>query len=113
MGVVVMVVGVVVVVVALMPVLVVMPVPVPMSVIRVVVLISAIKAQEQRRWHLPALHRNHRHPLAGQASDLGAQALDLIAVEAIGPAEQHQIRRLKLILKQILDVTEVIEVWIR
>ena len=74
--------------------------------------IAALQAQQQSRWHLTALHRNHRNPRADQGAEALAKPIDLDRLKYISAAEQHQIRRFQLILEELFDVAEVIKVGI-
>ena len=77
-----------------------------------VIPLIALEAQEQGRWHLAPGHGQHRDARTKLGGQLGLQGSDLLGLQAVGPADQHQVGGLKLVIEQLFNGAEVIKAGI-
>ena len=68
------------------------------SVMAMVALIT-VEAEQQGRWHLAPGHGQHRDTRTQPGGQLGLQGGDLLGLQAIRPADQHQIGRHQLVVE--------------
>ena len=69
----------------------------------------ALQTKQPCGGHFPPLHGQHHHTGSQARRELPLEGLQGVGGEAVGAAEQHQIRRIQLVVEQRLQIAEVIK----
>ena len=80
-----------------------------LAVGRMVVVVDSRSVQHQRRIDPAPFHRQHTGSRSGPGPDPPDHIGGSLGRQPVGPADQHQISRLQLIVEQLLEGGEVIE----